>query len=358
MNRKQITIIQHQDPEKRDNIHNLLKVIQTEKNTDVLVLAQFECKLSGGSLKEYMVGPLEDALQHNNNTLKVVLGSFDPRKFPEFKEFSNKILTFQSDKIQCEYYPGLLNVLYAHGHVRTVIQRYPLPDFDTLSHTFCCLNWRKHPHRSYNIDLLSKHNLIENNLVSWRKIQKETAFDGYDFEYFTERSIILPEYDLGFNRNQREVQAQEIMNYHSILFDYVIETSVIEPFITEKTLRPILAEKPFVCLASVRFFDYLTDMGYLTFPEIFNYDFDKEIDWQKRANMIVEQIAHIDRHRDEIYHDHKKIIREKTRHNLEIFIQNLFDFTIQHKVLADYCKLDDVKEAYRKHPYLGQFTPT
>jgi hypothetical protein len=64
--------------------------------------------------------------------------------------------------------------------------------------------------------------------------------------------------------------------YRDILIDVVVESHVTGNtfFPTEKTVRPMLLKKPFILFGSRDYFDYLRQMGFKTFGDFWNEDYD------------------------------------------------------------------------------------
>ena len=64
--------------------------------------------------------------------------------------------------------------------------------------------------------------------------------------------------------------------YRDILIDVVVESHVVGNtfFPTEKTVRPMLLGKPFLAFASVNYLAYLRQMGFRTFADFWNEDYD------------------------------------------------------------------------------------
>lgn len=64
--------------------------------------------------------------------------------------------------------------------------------------------------------------------------------------------------------------------YRDILIDVVVESHVLGEtfFPTEKTLRPMWLKKPFIVFGSKNFLEYLRQMGFRTFGDFWNEDYD------------------------------------------------------------------------------------
>jgi hypothetical protein len=85
-------------------------------------------------------------------------------------------------------------------------------------------------------------------------------------------------------------------NYMSGLIDLVSETTVRpnEHYVTEKTVKPIVTLKPFICLSSPGYHKFLTEeYGLELYDELFDYSFDQENDLHKRISMIVGEVERI-----------------------------------------------------------------
>lgn len=64
--------------------------------------------------------------------------------------------------------------------------------------------------------------------------------------------------------------------YQDILIDVVVESHVLGTtfFPTEKTTRPMWLKKPFIIFGSKNYLDYLHQMGFRTFSDFWNEDYD------------------------------------------------------------------------------------
>jgi hypothetical protein len=81
-------------------------------------------------------------------------------------------------------------------------------------------------------------------------------------------------YTVGATTQQHTNQLCEF--YPNILVDVVAETFVTGNtfFVTEKTVRPMLLKKPFIIMGSKNFMIYLRQMGFRTFYEYWDEDYD------------------------------------------------------------------------------------
>lgn len=94
-------------------------------------------------------------------------------------------------------------------------------------------------------------------------------------DYFPAQIDRIDEYTPGqCNTDGYVDQTKQI--YPDILIDVVAETFTSGNclFITEKTVRPILLKKPMIVMGSKNYLDYLHQMGFRTFSDFWNEDYD------------------------------------------------------------------------------------
>jgi len=74
-------------------------------------------------------------------------------------------------------------------------------------------------------------------------------------------------------------------------FQYIMDGSEDCVFITEKTMKPIMYGHPFVLLGDPHSLKNLESWGFNTFSELFDQLYDNETDFDKRLDMVVNQVA-------------------------------------------------------------------
>lgn len=83
--------------------------------------------------------------------------------------------------------------------------------------------------------------------------------------------------------------------YKDILIDIVSESHVLGTtfFPTEKTTRPMWCKKPFVVFGSCNYLEYLRQLGFKTFYEFWNEDYDgyEAADRLKMTYQLIDQLA-------------------------------------------------------------------
>ena len=117
--------------------------------------------------------------------------------------------------------------------------------------------------------------------------------------------------------------------YRKSFIDIVTETSYENHnfFMTEKTIRPICHEKPFVAIGPANFHTkYLKEhFGLELYDEIIDYSFDKEDCLQCRINDVVENIKNLVSQKNTLNKSYKKILPKLkyNRHVLETIYKDV-----------------------------------
>jgi len=123
--------------------------------------------------------------------------------------------------------------------------------------------------------------------------------------------------------------AQTKKIYPNFLVDIVAETFISGDcfFITEKTIRPMLLKKPFIVMGSKNFLGYLRQLGFKTFYEFWDENYDGYADGN-RYNHILKLIDQVATMRpDELeamYHSMQDVLD----HNYNLLISSKFKKTI------------------------------
>lgn len=73
-------------------------------------------------------------------------------------------------------------------------------------------------------------------------------------------------------------------------FQDIVDADEDSAFITEKTMKPIMYGHPFVLLGDTHSLKNLQSWGFKTFSELFDQMYDNETDFDKRLDMVVNQI--------------------------------------------------------------------
>lgn len=294
-------------------------------------------------------------IKHNRNTVNVILGA-DPLEF--FKRQEPKDYT----EAMIELYS---NIQYEVSYLCFVHDACPAFLFDRhtqLPYDYCnitmkttCLNRVPRPHRVKLVDQLYHRGLFDNNIVSWSMLLGNNA-SSYGFEHWEE---YLKTYNEGPSNVQRDFALHsEPLEYNNTLVDLVSESCVDTVFITEKVIRPIFLEKPFVVLGAPGIHSALADLGFELYTEIFDYSFDSYSNEDERIDSIITQIEQIDSTQ---LQQLREQVSEKAHRNMQHLFTLMFDLSnypdelISHQQV--YSGIQAGYETAQEHPYYSQYLP-
>jgi hypothetical protein len=122
----------------------------------------------------------------------------------------------------------------------------------------------------------------ENSRLNDFELSKLFSYDSNSIKMFSNLIDNIPTRLEGsiYNRVDSSIYLNfddpHVINYRNILIDIVAETFTEGNtfFVTEKTIRPILMKKPFIIIGSQDYLDYLHMMGFKTFNDYWNEDYD------------------------------------------------------------------------------------
>jgi hypothetical protein len=122
--------------------------------------------------------------------------------------------------------------------------------------------------------------------------------------------------------------------YKDILIDIVSESHVLGTtfFPTEKTTRPMWCKKPFVIFGSCNYLEYLRQLGFKTFNEFWDEDYDgyEAADRLKKIYQLIDQLASISIQELNSLYQHMQPILE---HNYSLLINQTYNKNI--KLICD-----------------------
>jgi len=163
------------------------------------------------------------------------------------------------------------------GIVSHLLSKHP-----NISEVGCLSDPKDHNQRQlFEILELWKHN--PNSLIEFSKIVSQLPCGHDDVDQYTPGATLTD----GFVKQTERV-------YKNFLIDIVAETFTTGDcfFITEKTVRPMLLKKPMIVMGSQDFLGYLQQMGFKTFKDFWDEDYDGVAE-QNRYQKILDLIDHI-----------------------------------------------------------------
>ena len=235
---------------------------------------------------------------------------------------------------------------YALKHLKNK-NNVEIKETENFDYLFLSYNNKKSYHRCLLIDLMCEKAILNLGLYSWR-MNDDFMSKNYKFKHWNET---LTEIDSNKNTRMNE-WTNNIFDTNEFI-TIVPETSYEYMFITEKTFKPILLEKPFLCFGYKNQNTILKKFGFVLYDEIIDYSFDTKESLEERANGIVNNLIVLKDQNLKLLHNTilDKIKRNKKR-ALEIvdndpFIpnelvtlyknnKNKFDEAIENEIIPDW----------------------
>jgi len=206
---------------------------------------------------------------------------------------------------------------------------------------FCCLNRGPWEHRCALIDSFVKHDLLENNIVSWQDPDPSV----WKWKYW-EHTLII--YDHCYmDRYLRTDGSDADILYDSpeqsdrSLLQVITESHAAHSFYTEKTFRNIIQGNPFVLFGRPFANQILRDrFGFKLYDNLIDYSFDSELSLLKRADMLCEQLLTLQGvDLNQLYNQCKETIRYNIQRMFEIYTNKMY-------IPDDIIKLSNTKHVH------------
>lgn len=132
--------------------------------------------------------------------------------------------------------------------------------------------------------------------------------------------------------------------YNQAYFNLTVESDIDYPysfFPTEKTLKVLLTGIPFVIYATPRFLQNLRNLGFTTYNELWNEDYDLEFDYGARADKIIKlcnELQHFD------WQSNKEKLQNIANKNSNLLLKNHKIFIEQFDKISKTLKIIKDKE--------------
>ena len=165
-------------------------------------------------------------------------------------------------------------------------------------HLYNCLNRMPHAHRRWFVLLLAQFGLLQQGLVSMDRFdQLPHKPDGLTYDEITwellhrQLPLLVDKAELVTNYS---CEVNPWIYEHS-WFTIVTETDASHNmlFLSEKIWKPMFCFSPFMVLGNPGTLRLLRDLGFCTFPELWDESYDDQTDMVKRMLMIIEQIQRV-----------------------------------------------------------------
>lgn len=215
---------------------------------------------------------------------------------------------------------------------------YTIPKIEEIdkkrSHYYLCLNRNSaRLHRPQLILQLIKNGIFEKGKISLFESSGLNKFSEGNPEY---KNLIVNKYPFTIDEENPDTVAMmhgyltKKDMWLSTYFSVVNETSVLPNtvFITEKTIRPMLYYHPFIVWGNPKTLEYLKKLGFETFPELFNENYDQIIDNDQRLACIVDNINNLCNKDLSEMHEIYQQIKPKLIHNYNLLKSFYTDTTM------------------------------
>lgn len=172
-----------------------------------------------------------------------------------------------------------------HFIAATIHEYKPILNDTSYRYHYVYMNNMAHAWRCHLIDLVSKRDLLKYGAVSWHN-----TTCNYDWKYFKPIELKLTD---SFDKNNLTLDKIFTIptEYAQSFAQLISETSISSIFMTEKTVIPLLAGKPFLVATAPGYHAFLQELGFELYTEIFDYSFDNELDQEKRFEMVLDNFT-------------------------------------------------------------------
>lgn len=287
-----------------ENISQDAKVLLT--NGDLKLLIYFPYQNFRFDLYDDWFGRMHECfVKHNLESTKkyFVYGHLYVRELYESMSFESKFTdVFPFALYHLEYYKDLMD--------RDPSEFVEVDKIYDKDKDFFSLNAKVRHHRVLLVSELSRRNILNNGYVSFLgggwyddnnmdvikrdlnatlEIKSSLSSECYDYlkQYVESWAPLILDHgsdDFDYRANLKKC-------YEKSYFHVVTETGMDFPMrFTEKIFKPIANYQPFLVIGCQGTLEYLRNMGYETFPEMFDESYDQESDPVKRIMMVLDQI--------------------------------------------------------------------
>ena len=130
--------------------------------------------------------------------------------------------------------------------------------------------------------------------------------------------------------------------YRQFALELVVESTAHESLVTEKTVRPILGQLPFVTMAGAGHLAYLRSIGFRTFEGLIDESYDSETDRTTRMHMVVQVLKNLADQPNgflELYKRSTEIRQHNFQHLFYMLGRQDLDYSISLQKFIDQCKI-------------------
>ena len=280
---------------------------------------------------------LENINKINNSIVFIdaIAAGLNLKKYFEQYNKSNFYIIFSTSIWQKEKY-ALNNLDYIvldfYLFVRNILQSSSTPQNENFYYSkeykfdypkniiFVSTTGEERTERNYLVKNLVKKIDYDNFILKYQTKNLGKNFDHLDFHSMNYNNYSIDKCLLGDNNTISSIIPIDL--YNQAYFNLVVESLIDYPYSfmpTEKIAKVLLTGIPFVVYSTPRFLQNLHKLGFTTYNELWNEDYDLEFDYTKRADMIVDlcnKLEHFD------WQKHKEKLQEIANKNASAFLKN------------------------------------
>jgi hypothetical protein len=257
-------------------------------------------------------------------------------------------------------------MIFENNYVNIQSTPHPLQtsiDIDKIHLAFSCLLGRKRTHRVVLLSQLQKLNIVDKGMCSWNAPDDPTwPPNTLEWKPQSEENSASPEFLITqpFQKaNEHWPLCAELVESHKkfahlydqsykhpkilglananrfdqpalkqTLVNVVVETvfQYPYPYISEKTFRPILHKRPFILIGAAHTLQYLKSLGFKTFQDFWNEDYDAVQDASQRMLLVVDVINKISfltvAQLQELCYNMREILEHNFDHYIKYYAQD------------------------------------
>ena len=192
---------------------------------------------------------------------------------------------------------------YYKNNIQILDQLRP---YDVKPKHFDILLGQPKPHRDRVYNFIKNNKLDDNVIMTylvdhWSKSIKDHGNDGFMLD---EPGLVIPNEEFNWTVTRVgyygwPMSLSQVVPIHSIYnqtaYTVITETNIENhyTFFTEKTCKPIMAERLFIMLGGQYYLRNLRELGFKTFDGIIDESYDLEPDNNRRWAMAIEQMKYL-----------------------------------------------------------------
>ena len=200
-----------------------------------------------------------------------------------------------------------------------------------------CLNRFPSPHRVYFFYHLLNKPYFEQCLTSF--IGLSNPYNNFldvgayneiyrdipdNIKQFYETTKYVKKTDSDIN-NWNELHDPTYKAFADTYLNIITESTYYHSFFTEKTAKPLVTEQLFIMLGGQNSITNLKQLGFEVFDDLLNSDYDSQVDWKIRADMVLKLLDNVFYNIEDIFNHYTK----QRQHNKKYFLSDSF----KHKCL-------------------------